>query len=197
MNRVSSAAVVDSKILASLSPDVVAHLITRQATSPRGGRYLIAFFLLCGLLLGSGIYTWIKVQEAEARQTTLDARISQLDREISSRIYQWIAIAQDLPPAANYARSSAALSLYGLLLSHPASTGGLGLQAKLPGFANRGLISLILELAELQQDPAAHRQVARVGSLIMQTEALFGDCASPRECSGTVAMNILLDRWRQ
>ncbi len=196
MNRVTKSAAAGTFVLPPMSADGIAHLITRQAIAPRTGRFLAVLFILLGLMLGAGLYTLIEVQEAGERQVQTDLRVAQLDREISSRIYQWIALAQDLPSAPDFGRSSAAMTLYGLLLSRPEAGSG-GLQAAVPGFANRGLVSLVLELADLLQDPVARRQVAKVGSLIVQADQLFGNCASPRECASAVAMDILLDRWRR
>jgi hypothetical protein len=196
MNGITESAAAEALVMPRMSADGIAQLLTRQAVAPRTGRYLAVLFILLGLVLGGGLYTLMKVQEADERQVQTALRVAQLDREISSRIYQWIAIAQELPPAPGFGQSSAAMTLYGLLLARPEATSG-GLQATLPGFANRGLVSLVLELADLLQDPVARRQVAKVGSLIVQADKLFGDCASPRECTGGVAMDILLDRWRR
>lgn len=197
MDQGSKTAAADALVLPPMSADAIAHLVTRQAIAPRAGRFLVALFILLGLVLGAGLYTLIKLQEANERQVQTDLRLAQLDREISSRIYQWLTIAQDWPPATDFGHSSAAMTLYALLLSRPEADSGGGLQATVPGFANRGLVSLVLELADLLQDPLDRRQVAKVGSLIVQADQLFGSCASPRECTSSVAMDILLDRWRR
>lgn len=170
-------------------------LAMRAAYASRGRRAPLLLLLLA-LVLGAGLYSFVRLQHAEARQEASTARAALLDREISSRIYQWIDRGSSFESGLAFDRGSAALRLYQLLLAPPLAEAGEALQPTVAELRERGLVSLVLELSELVEGSAGGR-IAEVGSLIVQPDQLLSACATPRECTGSVAMSILLDRWRQ
>lgn len=170
-------------------------LAMRAAYAARGRRAPLLLLLLA-LALGGGLYSLDQLQRAEARQAAASARAALLDREISSRIYQWIHRGRSFEAGLAFDRSSAALGLYRLLLAPPLAEAGEALLPTVEELRERGLVSLVLELSELVEGSDGGR-IAAVGSLIVQPDQLLSACATPRECTGSVAMSILLDRWRQ
>ena len=145
------------------------------------------------LLLGAAGFGYSEARRSAREAAVVQARIALL------RIYQWLALSNSVEAQERAFSNSSSFSLfYGQLIRRPGAgeAPSFGVQAVLAEFQERGLLSLVLELADYVDEPSA-AQLQSVASLLVRPDPILENCRSARECASVVAMNILLDRWRQ
>jgi len=200
LRQVSAAPLSSAQLSASFS-ELARHAGSQAGTSQAAKpfRSLALLCLVVALLLGAAGFGYSEARRSAREAAVLQSRIALLDQEISGRIYQWLALSNTVEAEERAFSNSSSFSLfYGQLIRRPGAeeVPSFGVQAVLAEFQERGLLSLVLELADYVDQPSA-AQLQSVASLLVRPDPILEDCRSARECASVVAMNILLDRWRQ